>query len=396
MHRQHIDLDEAIQILKDTLPLPETEILLLEQAAGRVLAVPLLARVDHPSVDDSAMDGIACKLSDSQKTPVTLKLVGESRAGEGFSGVVNTGECIRIYTGAPVPEGADAICKVEDLHIEGDQVTLLHPARSQDIRHRGSDFRAGQEGLQKGDVLSPARLALCASMGHRTVEVFRKLRVGILSTGDEIIEAGEPLAAGQVYDSNKYGIYAQLLDLGLEPVLLPHAADHPEKVKENLKGAGLDVLLTSGGVSMGNYDIVRDLLFNEGEVRFWKVNLRPGGPALCGLWEGLPVLGLPGNPVSALVVFEVLFKPAVFALLGRTDPAHRKVRARALNPFKAVPKKTAYWRAKLVFEDGELQVQDGNAPLSNMLRGLAHANALVVVQPGKAIEAGELAEVLWL
>ncbi|GGJ46386.1 molybdopterin molybdotransferase MoeA [Deinococcus roseus] len=396
LHRQQIDLEEAIHLLKDTLPLPGTEILPLTQAAGRVLSHALAATVDHPSVDDSAMDGIACRLQDSQNTPVILKLVGESRAGEGFSGIVSPGECVRIYTGAPVPEGADAICKVEDLQIEGDQVTLLHPARSQDIRHRGSDFQTGQLGLQKGDVLSAARLALAASMGHREVQVYRKLRVGILSTGDEVIEVGEPLSPGQVYDSNKYGLYAQLLELGLEPVLLPHATDHIEKVKENLKNADLDVLLTSGGVSMGNYDIVRDLLFSEGEVKFWKVNLRPGGPALCGLWQSLPVLGLPGNPVSALVVFEVLFKPAVFALLERTDPPHRRVKARAGKAFKAVPRKTAYWRARLSFEGAELVVQDLNAPLSNMLRGLAWANALVVVQPGAGIEAGDLAEVIWL
>lgn len=396
MHRQQIDLAEAIHILKDTLPRPDSETLPLLQAAGRVLSASLSAKVDHPSVDDSAMDGIACRLQDTQNTPVTLKLVGESRAGEGFTGVVGAGECVRIYTGAPVPAGADAICKVEDLQIEGDQVTLLHPARSQDIRHRGSDFKAGQDGLQKGDILSPARLALAASMGHSEVPVYRKLRVGILSTGDEVIEAGEPLQPGQVYDSNRYGIYALLLEMGLEPVLLPHATDHIDEVKKNLKNADLDVLLTSGGVSMGNYDIVRDLLFGEGEVKFWKINLRPGGPALCGVWQGIPVLGLPGNPVSALVVFEVLFKPAIFALLERTDAPHRKVRVRALNAFKAVPKKTAYWRAQLTVEAGELVVQDLNAPLSNMLRGLAHANALVVVEPGKVVEAGGFAEVLWL
>ena len=342
------------------------------------------------------MDGIACKLADAQTAPVTLKLVGESRAGLGFAGILQEGECVRIYTGAPVPAGADAICKVEDLSIQGDQVTLRSAARSQDIRKLGSDFKTGQVGLQAGDVLSPARLALAASMGHNTVPVYQKLRVGILSTGDEIIEAGQPLLPGQVYDSNRYGLYALLLELGLEPVLLPHATDDLQQIKANLHGANLDLLLTSGGVSMGNYDLVRDLLFDEGEVKFWKINLRPGGPALCGVWQGLPVLGLPGNPVSALVVFEVLFKPAIYQLLGRTDAAHRTLRARALTPFKAVPFKTAYWRALLQFEDGEAVVQDGNAPLSNMLRGLAQANALVVVEPGEGVHAGGKATVIWL
>lgn len=373
---------------------PPVRLLPLADALGAVLAQPLSALVSHPSATESALDGIACRLSDAAdanaEAPVRLRVVGESRAGAPFGGVLGAGECTRIYTGAPLPAGADAICPVEQLveqmGEDGPDVLLLRPARAEDVRPEGGDFHAGEEVLSAGVRLTPARLALAAALGHAEVPV-RRWRVALLSTGDEVVAPGQPLLPGQVYDSNRVGLAALLREIGAEVLDLGHAPDSPADLRERLGAAGgADLLLTSGGVSMGRYDFMRDLLLGEGQVTFWKVRMRPGGPALCGRWGELPVFGLPGNPVSSLVVFSVLVRP----VLSGVSPTPRRVRA--ATPFPALPDKTAFWRGVLTGDEVREYPRQG----SGVLRSLSEANALVVVPEGQSALAGDEVEVLEL
>lgn len=377
-------------MLADLLPPPQTETVGVAEAAGRYLAEDLAARVSHPSATESALDGIACREADtlgaSPDSPTHLRVVGESRAGVPFAGQVGAGECVRIYTGAPVPRGADAICPVEQLEDEGEEgVLLLRPASPGDVRPEGGDFQVGEVVLHGGVRLTPARLALAVSLGHASVPVRRRLRVAVLSTGDEVREPGTPLAPGQVYDSNRYGLSAMIRDAGCEVIDLGHSPDSPERLAELIDGVGgADVLLTSGGVSMGKYDFMRDLLLEQGRVSFWKVRLRPGGPAMLGGWRGLPVFGLPGNPVSSLVVFQVIVRPAL------TGEAPFTLRLRAATPFRAIADKAAYWRGNV--QGGT--VSDYGKQGSGVLRSLADTGALVIVPEGQPVAVGEEVEVM--
>lgn len=388
-HRSNVSVSEARALFAALLPEGPPEACRLARAYGRRLAADLVARVDHPSATESALDGVACRAEDtagaSPEAPVRLRAVGESRAGGPPSRAVGKGEAVRIYTGAPLPPGADAICPVEKLRDLGDAVELLAPARREDVRAEGGDFRAGDVVLRAGVTLTPARVALAAALGHAEVPVRRALRVALLSTGDEVVEPGRPLARGQVYNSNLYGLIGLVQAAGHEAVPLGTAPDSPEALALALERAGgADLLLTNGGVSMGKYDFVRDLLLEEGEVAFRRVRMRPGGPATCGRWRGLPLFGLPGNPVSALIVFEVIVRPA---LTGRSS---RVVRLVAADAFPAVPDKTAFWRG--VIEGRE--VRNYGRQGSGHLRSLADADALVVVPEGRPVHPGDEVEVM--
>ncbi|CAM3192836.1 gephyrin-like molybdotransferase Glp [Deinococcus saxicola] len=398
----HVSVAEAREMLAALLPELETETVPVAQALGRTLAADLEALVSHPSATESALDGIAAREADtltaSAEAPVRLKIVGESRAGMPFGGRVGAGECVRIYTGAPLPEGADAICPVEQLadeesaddgpeYVGPEYVHLLRPASPADVRPEGGDFRAGETVMRAGLRLSAPRVALAVALGHAKLPVRRKLRVALLSTGDEVIEPGLPLQAGQVYDSNRVGLSAMLGESGCEVIELGHAPDSPASLQAAIAGAGgADVLLTSGGVSMGKYDFMRDLLIERGRVSFWKVRMRPGGPAILGGWNGLPVFGLPGNPVSSLVVFHVIVRPAL------TGQPVQSLKLRAATPFRGLKDKTAFWRG--VIKDGE--VGDYGPQGSGILRSLSDANALVIVPEGGGVQAGDAVDVVLL
>ncbi|MFK7600841.1 gephyrin-like molybdotransferase Glp [Deinococcus sp. SM5_A1] len=388
----HVSVAEAREMLAALLPELETETVPVAQALGRTLAADLEALVSHPSATESALDGIAAREADTlsacAEAPVRLKIVGESRAGVPFDGRVGAGECVRIYTGAPLPEGADAICPVEQLRDDGPKhVGLLRPAFPADVRPEGGDFRAGETVMRAGLRLSAPRVALAVALGHARLPVRRKLRVALLSTGDEVIEPGLPLQAGQVYDSNRVGLSAMLGENGCEVIELGHAPDSPASLQAAIAGAGgADVLLTSGGVSMGKYDFMRDLLIERGRVSFWKVRMRPGGPAILGGWNGLPVFGLPGNPVSSLVVFHVIVRPAL------TGQPVQSLKLRAATPFRGLKDKTAFWRG--VIQDGE--VGDYGSQGSGILRSLSDADALVIVPEGGGVQTGDVVDVVLL
>ncbi|WP_105317991.1 gephyrin-like molybdotransferase Glp [Thermus tenuipuniceus] len=397
--RTGISVEEALELVlveaKGELPVEEVP---LKEAYGRVLAEDLVSLVDHPDQDDTAIDGYACREEDtlgaSRENPVRLRVIGESPAGRPFAGRVGKGEAVAAYTGAPIPDGADAVIRVEDTRREGDYVLLFAPASAKDIRPQGDDLRKGEIYLRQGDLLTPGRLGLAAAMGYPQVQVFRRPRVGILTTGDEVVEPGEPLPYGGVYNSNAYSLLGLVWEAGGEPVLLGKVEDDPEKVLARLEGAGrLDLLLTSGGVSMGEYDVVRKVLETAGEVVFWKVKQQPGGPLLLARLNGLPVLGLPGNPVSSMVTFFLYGRPFLYRLLRRTEPPYRFLEARVLTPFKSAQGKKVFRRGVLSFE-GELVVRTTGSQSSGVLRSMALGNALVVLPPDQDAREGERVEVI--
>lgn len=397
--RTGISVEEALELVlaeaKGELPVEEVP---LKEAYGRVLAEDLVSLVNHPDQDDTAIDGYACREEDtlgaSQENPVRLRVIGESPAGRPFAGRVGKGEAVAVYTGAPIPKGADAVIRVEDTRREGDYVLLFAPASPKDIRPQGDDLREGEVYLRRGDLLTPGRLGLAAAMGYPRLKVFRRPRVGILSTGDEVVEPGEPLPFGGVYNSNAYSLLGLVKEAGAEPVLLGKVEDRPETVLERLEAAGpLDLLLTSGGVSMGEYDVVRQVLQAAGEVVFWKVKQQPGGPLLLARLGGLPILGLPGNPVSSMVTFFLYGRPFLFRLQRRTDPPYRSLEARALTPFKGARGKKVFRRGVISFE-GELVVRTTGSQSSGVLRSMALGNALVVLPPDQDAREGEGVEVI--
>ena len=400
-----IPLTEAIRLVAEAAPKPVPERLPLAECYGRTLLEDVHSLVDHPNCDNSALDGFACREEDtaeaSRQAPVLLRLVGDAPAGRAHQGVVGPGEAVSVYTGAPIPRGANAIVMVEATERHGDEVVVHRPASASDIRRQGEDFCRGQVYLEAGRRMGAAEVALAAAMGHAELVVARPPRVGILSTGDEVIEPGAPLSEGQVYNSNAYSLAGLVLDAGAVPVTLPRVADDPSALRQALEQAGrLDVLVTSGGVSMGRYDFVRDLLFEEGQVVFWKVAIRPGGPVLFGGWDDLPVLALPGNPVSSMVVFLLIARAWLGKALGSAEalPFDSRLPALSRSEFKGAGYKAAFRRGVLELGGGQagFVVRSTGEQGSGILTSMAAANCLVVVPPHASVRVGDRVETIVL
>ena len=396
-----ITVEEALNTVKQHAPTLATEWVALAAALGRTLAENLESPVNHPSLDNSALDGYACRAADTVKatpdTPVTLRIIGDIPAGSVFYGEVGPGEAVGIYTGAPVPRGADAIIGVEHTKVVGEQVQLSRPASGGDIRPKAQDLRRGEVYLKKGQRLTEAAVGIAAAMGYATVPVAKRPRIGILATGDELAEPGEPFREGQVYNSNAYALAALVSSVGGEAIRLPNVKDNLELLEVGLAGPQLDLLLTSGGVSMGRYDFVRDLLFERGTVYFWKVAMKPGGPVLFGRYGDLPLLGLPGNPVSSLVVFKLLGEAFLASALGSTEPLpyYRRRPAYAATPFKGSGFKETFARVTLSYDaEGRTLANSTGNQSSGVLRSLLLADALTVVPPHTSIGVGEKLEVI--
>ncbi len=403
-----VSVAEAIAILqREARPL-EPESIPLLQSYGRVLAEDIIARVDHPSLDNSAMDGYACRIEDtlsaSEETPVRLEVIADIPAGSVFNGEVNTGQAVSIYTGAPMPKGANAVVPVEKTRLESGSNTTQHVIVSQaadptNVRPKGQDFKRGDVHLKRGLRLNAASVGLAASMGHATLCVSNRVRVGILATGDEVIEAGQPIRDGQVYNSNTYSIAGLVQAAGAEAVVLPNVHDNKQGLANALAQARqLDLILTTGGVSMGKYDFVRDLLFEEGEVHFWKVAMKPAGPVLFGTWRDVPILGLPGNPVSCMIAFIILATAFLQTSTGETSPLPYRQRISALagSDIKGAGHKENFARVLLRHEkDGLHAVPTGNQS-SGVLTSMLFAGGLAIIPSGTHVQAGDRLEVIGL
>jgi molybdopterin molybdotransferase len=394
-----VTLDEAVTLLAVQLPEPHVETVSLLAAHGRVLAQDLTSLCDHPNVDDSALDGYAVRLEETvgatADAPVRLRVVGAVAAGgAGHSAPLEPGQAVQVFTGGAVPRGATGIAMVEHTQRDGESVLLTRPALPE-IRKRGQDLERGALYLRRGTVLRPAQIALAAAMGHANLEVLMRPRIGILSTGDEVFEPGDALPEGGVYNSGAYGLAALVTEMGGLPVMLGRAPDDLEALKQVIGDAPeLDLLLTIGGVSMGERDLVRALLEREGEVVFWRIRVKPGGPPLLGTFNGRTLFGLPGNPVSSLVVCRVVVKPALYRRWGILEAPFETVNAVAATPFKSAGAKTGLWRARLEQVNGVYQASAFENQSSQVLRSLADSNALAVVPSGVTVNAGNPLEVI--
>lgn len=377
-----LSVDEALdRILAGADPLPAERTPLLE-AAQRVLAEDVRATLTQPPFDASAMDGYAARAADLAVLPARLQLIGEARAGQAFAGLVGPGECTRIFTGAPVPAGADAVVIQENAELNGSTITVAEGTVDFDhIRPRGGDFTENQVLLSSGRVLDARALLLAAAMGHGTLAVHRKPVVAILATGDELVEPGVQPGPDQIVSSNPYGLAAMIAAAGARPRLLGIAADTRAALEEKIAAAAdADILLTTGGASVGDHDLVGPVLRSRGmDLDFWKIAMRPGKPMLFGRLGAQRVLGLPGNPVAAMVCARIFLLPLIDKLLGRQASASPPQRALLTNAIGKNGPRQHYMRAVTSRDaGGQLHVTLQPSQDSSLVRLLAASNALVV------------------
>lgn len=406
-----ISVEEALERILSYVPLLEQQETPILDALGQVVAEDVVSDLDIPPLDNTAMDGYAVRAADtagaSDSAPVSLQVVGELAAGYLFDGEVAPGTAVRIMTGAPMPRGADAVVPFEETDEPSGRAfgafaksrevvgVLKAAAPGANIRRAAEDLARGQTILTRGTVLHPAQIGVLASLGKATVRVHRRPVVAILSTGDEVREPGEPLRPGQIYDSNAYSISAMVRANGGVPKRLGIAKDTVEALTEKLRGGlGADMLVTSAGVSRGDYDVVKDVLAKEGEVDFWTVRMRPGKPLAFGSFASggrrVPHIGLPGNPVSSMVSFELFGRPAIYRMLGRDDWQRRTVRAVAEEAIENSDARRVYARAIVSERDGRYYAALTGPQGSGILTSMAVANAFAVVPedvPG--VGAGE-------
>ncbi len=368
-------------------------------ALGRVLAEEVVPAFDVPAHDNSAMDGWALRAADLRPgSESVLTEVGSALAGKAFAGAVGPGQCVRVMTGAVLPRGADTVVIQEVVKADGTRITV--PAgqkQGQNVRAAGEDLKTGVPVLRPGRALTPADLGLIASLGIGEVAVRRRLRVAFFSTGDELASIGQPLAPGQVYDSNRYTLHGMLTRLGVELADMGVVRDDPRALEDALRSAAAsaDAIVTSGGVSVGEADFVKQVMARLGEVLFWKIAMRPGRPMAFGRIDNAFLFGLPGNPVAVMVTFYQFVREALLALGGRGDDcALPLLSAQAAHPFRKVPGRTEYQRGIVYREGGTWKVKATGQQGSGVLRSMSEANCFVVLEHGRGrVEAGEAVQV---
>ena len=389
-----LPVDEALKRILDAASTTPAQDVALTQAAGRVLAGDLAARITQPPFDASAMDGYAVRARDVQKLPATLKLIGESAAGHAYGGTVGDGETVRIFTGAPVPAGADAIVIQENVKADGNLISVIDGEPDPGhIRKRGFDFKEGQAALLKGRRMTSRDVLLAAAMGHALISCASKPRVAILATGDELVAPGDTPRSDQIVSSNPYGLAAMVSAFGGEPQLLGIASDTLESLSEKISQAeDAEILLTIGGASVGDHDLVIPALKAAGmTLDFWKIAMRPGKPMIFGHRGNQIVLGLPGNPVSSMICARVFAIPLIARMLGRPDDATGATTSILASPIGANGPRAHYMRAHWVPQaDGATAVAPIKSQDSALIAPLASADCLIVRPPGaKALVAGE-------
>jgi molybdopterin molybdotransferase len=371
-------------------PVPDTESVPVRSALGRVLAQEIVPTLDVPAHDNSAMDGYAVRFADLGQP---LREIGTALAGKPFAGALGAGECVRIMTGAVMPAGADTVVIQEIVKKDGGRI-VVPPGqkRAQNVRYAGEDLRTGVPVLQPGKFLRPAELGLIASLGIGEVRVRRKLRVAFFATGDELASIGAKLKEGEIYDSNRYTLHGMLSRLGVEIVDLGVVRDDPKALEAAFrKAATADAVITTGGVSVGEADFVRQLMAQLGEVLFWKIAMRPGRPMAFGKVGDAYLFGLPGNPVAVMVTFYQFVRDALLHLSGRTgDYAIPLLRAVCAETIRKVPGRTEYQRGVLYGEKDEWRVRTTGQQGSGVLRSMSEANCFIVLEHERgSVAAGE-------
>lgn len=394
-----LTVEEALERILRSVPLMPAHRTGLLGALGRVLAEDVRAERDVPPFTNSAMDGYAVRAGDVVQAPARLKVVGEIAAGTVAGRAIGPGEAMRIMTGAPLPEGADTIVRVEDTDNGAEVVTITVPTpRGVSVRQAGEDLRAGETVLSRGNVLRPAEIGVIATTGQGAVQVVRAPRVAVLSTGDEVVELDADLRPGQIRDANRYSLSAAVTAAGCEAWTLGIVRDTADALRRALREAvAADAIVTSGGVSVGDHDHVKPVVSEMGTMDFWSIAIRPGRPLAFGeLRDGdrrVPVFGLPGNPVSSLLTFELFVRPALLRMAGHQNVARPRARARLVERIEKPPHLRFFARG--VYSSGLGIVRTTGPQGSGILRSMALANCLIDLPPGAARhEPDEMVDVI--
>jgi len=392
-----ISLEEALRQILDTIhPLGLEKIHILD-ALGRVIGEDILAPRPIPPKNNSAMDGYAIRCEDtrdtSQERPVILEVIEDIPAGSIPRKVVGSGQATRIMTGAPIPEGANAVMRMEDTEKNGRMVKIFVEAtEGQDIRLAGEDVRQGEEVISRGCMIRPAEIGMMAALGRSFISVYQKPLVAVLATGDELVDVDENPSPWQIISSNSYAIAAQILDCGAIPLQIGIAKDTREDLTAKLKSAlRADLIISSGGVSVGDYDLVKDIMKEVGNrMQFWQVAMRPGKPLAFGAMNDVPLFGLPGNPVSSMVSFEQFVRPSLLKMMGHQNLFRRTVKALLK---EAIIKKKGtrhFIRAHITFENGQYQALTTGEQGSGILKSMVKANGLIVLpEEITSVKAGD-------
>ncbi len=385
------------RILQSLTPLAVHERVALRQAYGRVLGEPVHARLDVPRERNSAMDGYALRHADLDGGRATLTVAGTSRAGDPYRGPLPAGASVRIMTGAVVPDGADTVVMQEEVTRDGESLRVNRmPSRGEFVRRPGDDVEAGALLLDAGKRLGPAEVGLLASQGMTEVAVVRRVQVAFFSTGDELVGAGTALGPGQIHDSNRYTLYGLLLEQGVQPLDLGVVGDTPEALEAAFEQArSADVVVSTGGVSVGDADFVKSVAQRHGALQFWKIAVRPGRPLTFGRVGDAHFFGLPGNPVSVAVTFALFVAPALDKLSGTSPPRPLRLRVPTLSTLSKAPGRRDYQRGVLEERDGQLAVRTTGAQGSHVLSSMSEANCYVVLgESSTGAEIGTTVEVI--
>jgi len=404
---QALSVDKAqefIQHLVQALPPVAAEELPLMQALGRIVAEDIISPIDVPAHDNSAMDGFAFDGKQLGLTPLKLRVVGTALAGKAWQGNVKTGECVKIMTGAVMPTGLDTVIAQElaTMHTSGSESIVEIPAgilqAGDNRRKAGEDLQRGLPALRVGSALSPAALGLVASLGIAKVKVNRQLRVAYFSTGDEVLSLGDAMREGAVYDSNRFTVFGLLTRMGCQVVDMGVVRDDPVLLEQAFSKASgnADVIITSGGVSVGEADFTKAMMKKLGDVAFWKIAMRPGRPMAVGRLGQCILFGLPGNPVAVMVTFLAFVKPALLHLMGGTASTTPYLRAKSAVALRKKPGRTEYQRGFVrTLPDGTLQVEAAGNQGSGVLRSMVEANGLIVLHHHQSsVAAGEEVDVM--
>ncbi|MDT8316680.1 MAG: molybdopterin molybdotransferase MoeA [bacterium] len=395
-------VEEALKIVMEgMIPMPAEKVPITE-ADGRIIAEKISSPLFHPPSDNSAMDGFAVRWEDvkdaSKACPVTLKVLEDVHAGEKSALELKSGEATSIMTGAPIPSGADTVIRVEDTNRSRGETIEIYSGdkKGKDIRRKGENIRKGDAVFEEGTCIGPAEVGMLALMGKPIVSVYRKPLVSILVTGDEIRDLDEPFDEEMIANSNGYALAAQVKEAGGIPILLGIARDSKAALHEKLEQAlKADIIITSGGVSMGYHDYVKDVFQELGvEIKFWRVDMRPGHPVAFGRLGSKPVFGLPGNPVSTMVSFEQFARPLIKAMSGSLEPYRLVVEATLKEDISSKKGRKHFIRAKLDFADGAYSVTTTGAQGSGILLSMSRANGLIVIpDEGGEFKAGSTVKV---
>ena len=395
-----IPINEAVEISKTRKINVPTETISIDKAHRRILSKSLQSLTNDPPFDNSAMDGFAAIHSETKNPPKTFKISKTVVAGNKFDNSINPGEAIRIMTGAPIPKGADSIIPIElcELDEANQTVTFIQESKPHFIRKKGENFALNEILLSKGTYLSPEKISLCAAMGHSNVEVFKPLKIAVIPTGDELKLPGEELEKGQIFESNTFGISSLISWLGHEPIRYSSVVDNIDELRKTLNHAAenCDVIITSGGVSMGERDFVRKIMEQEGIIDFWRIKVRPGSPPLFGSWSNTPIFGLPGNPVSSHVVFRILCAPWFRSLTNSSKPIENKIRVKLGEDIKTVSGFLTLRRVNLFEFEDEIIATTKHHQGSGNIASIALGEALTLLGENHSGKKDEYCDVIIL